>query len=79
MILGEGAASMRVLVFNVKGEDLLFLDHRNLRLGDGAGGGAHRLLEFAKVDLKWVVDDSELALPAVRKGRHALNATASAG
>ena len=31
-ILGEGAANLRVLVFNVKGEDLLWLDHPNRRL-----------------------------------------------
>jgi hypothetical protein len=28
-VLGEGAANLRVLVFNVKGEDLLWLDHPN--------------------------------------------------
>jgi DNA helicase HerA-like ATPase len=28
-ILGEGAANLRILVFNVKGEDLLWLDHEN--------------------------------------------------
>jgi len=28
-ILGEGAANLRILVFNVKGEDLLWLDRRN--------------------------------------------------
>ena len=33
-VLGEGAANLRVLVFNVKGEDLLFLDHPNTRLND---------------------------------------------
>ena len=33
-ILGEGAANLRVLVFNVKGEDLLWLDHPNRRLDD---------------------------------------------
>ena len=30
-ILGEGAANLRVLVFNVKGEDLLWLDRPNVR------------------------------------------------
>ena len=28
-VLGEGAANLRILVFNVKGEDLLWLDKRN--------------------------------------------------
>ena len=28
-VLGEGAANLRILVFNVKGEDLLWLDRRN--------------------------------------------------
>jgi DNA helicase HerA-like ATPase len=32
-ILGEGARNLRVLVFNVKGEDLLFLDQPNNRFG----------------------------------------------
>ena len=32
-ILGESARNLRVLVFNVKGEDLLFLDKRNARFG----------------------------------------------
>ncbi len=35
-IVGEGAANMRVLVFNVKGEDLLWLDRPNSRFDDGA-------------------------------------------
>lgn len=33
-IVGEGAANLRVLVFNVKGEDLLWLDKANNRFGD---------------------------------------------
>lgn len=35
-ILGEGATNLRVLVFNVKGEDLLWLDHPNARFDDDA-------------------------------------------
>lgn len=35
-IVGEGAANLRVLVFNVKGEDLLWLDRPNARFGDDA-------------------------------------------
>ena len=34
-VLGEGAANLRVLVFNVKGEDLLWLDKRNRYFDDG--------------------------------------------
>jgi DNA helicase HerA-like ATPase len=33
-ILGNEAANTKALIFNVKGEDLLFLDHANRRLGD---------------------------------------------
>jgi DNA helicase HerA-like ATPase len=33
-VLGAEAANTKALVFNVKGEDLLFLDHANRRLGD---------------------------------------------
>ncbi len=33
-IVGEGASNLRVLVFNVKGEDLLWLDKANNRFGD---------------------------------------------
>jgi DNA helicase HerA-like ATPase len=33
-VLGAEAANTKALVFNVKGEDLLFLDHRNQRLTD---------------------------------------------
>ncbi|MDY7100417.1 MAG: ATP-binding protein [Actinomycetota bacterium] len=33
-VLGAEAANTRALVFNVKGEDLLFLDHDNARLDD---------------------------------------------
>ncbi|MGZ4148528.1 MAG: ATP-binding protein [Actinomycetota bacterium] len=36
-VVGEGAANLRVLVFNVKGEDLLWLDRPN-RLFDGQDG-----------------------------------------
>ncbi len=31
-VLGAEAANTKALIFNVKGEDLLFLDHRNIRL-----------------------------------------------
>ena len=33
-VLGAEAANTKALIFNVKGEDLLFLDHANIRLGD---------------------------------------------
>jgi uncharacterized protein len=33
-VLGAEAANTKALIFNVKGEDLLFLDHANTRLGD---------------------------------------------
>ncbi len=35
-VLGEGSANLRVLVFNVKGEDLLWLDKRNRYFDDAA-------------------------------------------
>ncbi len=35
-LVGEGASSLRVLVFNVKGEDLLWLDKPNARFDDDA-------------------------------------------
>ncbi len=35
-VLGEGAANLRILVFNVKGEDLLWLDKRNRFFDDEA-------------------------------------------
>jgi DNA helicase HerA-like ATPase len=38
-ILGEGAANLRVLVFNVKGEDLLWLDKPNKFFDEGAAAG----------------------------------------
>ena len=38
-VVGEGAANLRVLVFNVKGEDLLWLDKPN-RLFDAHAGAA---------------------------------------
>jgi len=38
-IVGEGASNMRVLVFNVKGEDLLWLDRPNARFDDEAREG----------------------------------------
>ncbi len=33
-VLGAEAANTKALIFNVKGEDLLFLDHTNIELGD---------------------------------------------
>jgi uncharacterized protein len=33
-VLGAEAANTKALIFNVKGEDLLFLDHANVALGD---------------------------------------------
>ena len=38
-VLGAEAANTKALIFNVKGEDLLFLDRRNLRLDDAAAAG----------------------------------------
>ncbi|MEX0988772.1 MAG: ATP-binding protein [Actinomycetota bacterium] len=38
-ILGEGAANLRVLIFNVKGEDLLWLDKPNADFDDEAAEG----------------------------------------
>ena len=38
-IVGEGAANLRVLVFNVKGEDLLWLDTPNRFFDDEAAAG----------------------------------------
>ena len=42
-ILGEGAANLRVLVFNVKGEDLLWLDKPNRFLDEEASDTWRRL------------------------------------
>jgi len=36
-VVGEGAANLRVLVFNVKGEDLLWLDKPNARFASAEG------------------------------------------
>jgi hypothetical protein len=38
-VLGEGAANLRVVVFNVKGEDLLWLDRPNVAFDDDAREG----------------------------------------
>jgi DNA helicase HerA-like ATPase len=38
-LVGEGAANLRVLVFNVKGEDLLWLDKANARFDEDAAVG----------------------------------------
>ena len=37
-VLGAAATNTKGLIFNVKGEDLLFLDHANTRLDDDAAG-----------------------------------------
>jgi DNA helicase HerA-like ATPase len=42
-ILGEGAANLRILVFNVKGEDLLWLDKRNRHFDDAAASTWEKL------------------------------------
>ncbi len=42
-ILGEGAANLRVLVFNVKGEDLLWLDRPNRFFDEDAAAGWTKL------------------------------------
>ncbi len=42
-VVGEGAANMRVLVFNVKGEDLLWLDKHNKDFDETAAKGWDRL------------------------------------
>ncbi len=42
-VLGEGAANLRILVFNVKGEDLLWLDKPNRFFDDDAAATWHRL------------------------------------
>jgi hypothetical protein len=38
-VVGEGSSNLRVLVFNVKGEDLLWLDKPNARFDDDAAAG----------------------------------------
>ena len=42
-VLGTGAANTKALIFSVKGEDLLFLDHGNNRLDAAARDGYARL------------------------------------
>ena len=42
-VLGGDAVNAKALIFNVKGEDLLFLDHPNTRLDDGHHGGVREL------------------------------------
>jgi DNA helicase HerA-like ATPase len=42
-VLGAEAANTKALIFNVKGEDLLFLDHANTDLGDDQPGRYGRL------------------------------------
>lgn len=42
-VLGEGAANLRILVFNVKGEDLLWLDKDNRYFGPDAAEGWSKL------------------------------------
>ena len=38
-VLGGDAVNAKALIFNVKGEDLLFLDHPNTRLDEPTRGG----------------------------------------
>ncbi len=42
-VVGEGAANLRILVFNVKGEDLLWLDKRNRFFDEAAAETWNRL------------------------------------
>lgn len=42
-VFGGEAANTKALIFNVKGEDLLFLDHPNTRLDDRTRAAYHRL------------------------------------
>src|SRR4026208_1405236 len=42
-IVGEGASNLRVLVFNVKGEDLLWLDKPNRFFDEDAAAGWAKL------------------------------------
>ncbi|MBB5132145.1 hypothetical protein HNP84_001858 [Thermocatellispora tengchongensis] len=42
-VLGPESANTKALIFSVKGEDLLFLDHANKRLDDAATGAYSRL------------------------------------
>ena len=42
-VLAAEAANTKALIFNVKGEDLLFLDHPNLRLDDKMVAAYHKL------------------------------------
>jgi DNA helicase HerA-like ATPase len=42
-VLGEGAANLRILVFNVKGEDLLWLDKKNRYFDEDAADGWQHL------------------------------------
>ena len=42
-VLGEGAANLRILVFNVKGEDLLWLDKSNSYFDEAAAEGWRQL------------------------------------
>lgn len=43
MVLGKGAGNLRVLIFNVKGQDLLFLDKPNNRFNEEHRSDWHRL------------------------------------
>ena len=42
-VLGAEATNTKALIFNVKGEDLLFLDHANVRLDDETASATARL------------------------------------
>jgi hypothetical protein len=69
--LGGDAGNTHALVFNVKGEDLLFLDLPNARLGD------EDRAEYAKLGLPAEAFDSVQVLAPVRPGPARLPATGS--
>jgi len=70
--LGGEAANTYALVFNVKGEDLLFLDKTNARLG------AKDRADYAKLELPAEAFDSVQVLAPVRPGsRERMPATGS--
>jgi DNA helicase HerA-like ATPase len=48
-VLGKRSVNAKALVFSVKGEDLLFLDHRNQRLDGNLGG--HIRADYAELGL----------------------------
>jgi DNA helicase HerA-like ATPase len=72
--LGGDAANTHAIVFNVKGEDLLFLDQPNARLGDQDRAA------YEKLGLKAACFESAQFLAPVRKGSaERLAATGSRG